>query len=141
MLLLHPPIYLLHDGKIPQRKYGWFLQTLLLKLCQYLIQYSSILTDRHKRAVKVLKEDYSQLTSGNRGKYDKTLYDSRITISIPASEGHRRARHVQVLSYFFLFAYKYNITHRLSQHLAALSRNSTEQGERDDGDRGVIRKM
>ena len=54
----------------------------------------------------------------------------------PASEGHRRARHIQVLSYFFLFAYKYNITHRLSQHLAALSRNSTEQGERDDGDRG-----
>ena len=36
----------------------------------------------------------------------------------------------------FLFAYKYNITHRLSQCLAALSRNSTEQGKRDDGDRG-----
>ena len=53
----------------------------------------------------------------------------------PASEGRRRAWHVQVLSYF-LFAYKYNITHRLSQHLAALSRNSMEQGERDDGDRG-----
>ena len=37
---------------------------------------------------------------------------------------------------FSLFAYKYNITHRLSQHLGALSKNSTEQGERDDGDRG-----
>ena len=36
----------------------------------------------------------------------------------------------------FLFAYKYDITHRLSQHLAALPRNSMEQGERDDGDRG-----
>ena len=52
----------------------------------------------------------------------------------PALEGHHRVWHVQVLSYFI--AYKYNITHRLSQHLTALSRNSMEQGERDDGDRG-----
>ena len=33
----------------------------------------------------------------------------------------------------FLFAYKYDITHRLSQHLAALSRNSTEQGKKTMG--------
>ena len=53
----------------------------------------------------------------------------------PALEGRHRVQHVQVLSYFSI-AYKYDITHRLSQHLTALSRNSMEQGERDDGDRG-----
>ena len=53
----------------------------------------------------------------------------------PALEGCHRAWHVQVLSYFSI-AYKYDITHRLSQHLAALSRNSMEQGEREDGERG-----
>ena len=54
---------------------------------------------------------------------------------IPASEGRHRVRHVQVLSYFFICIH-IRITHRLSQHLAALSRNSMEQGKRDDGDRG-----
>ena len=53
----------------------------------------------------------------------------------PALEGCHRAQHVQVLSYFSI-AYKYDITHRLSQHLTALSINSMEKGERDDGDRG-----
>ena len=60
---------------------------------------------------------------------------SATVLAIPASEGRRRARHVQAC-HIFLFAYKYDITHRLSQHLAALSRNSTEQGKRDNGDRG-----
>ena len=35
-----------------------------------------------------------------------------------------------------LFFLLHSITHRLSQHLTALSRNSMEQGERDNGDRG-----
>ena len=54
-----------------------------------------------------------------------------VLLILPASEG------CALSCLILLFAYKYDITHRLSQHLAALSGNSKEQGKRDNGDRGL----